>query len=102
MSITINGFARFDSDETGPMNAERVLRFLVRNREKAYKATENVIRPYDLSSLHVLLDAINTHGPSRRECWQRRLLIEGLDGSFGLFVTPKQEIPTCRPTAFRT
>lgn len=40
MPITIDEFDRFDSDESEPTNAERVLRFLVRNRENAYKATE--------------------------------------------------------------
>lgn len=40
MPITIDEFDRFDSDEAGPTNAERVLRFLIRNRENAYKATE--------------------------------------------------------------
>ena len=40
MPITIDEFDRFDADESEPTNAERVLRFLVRNRENAYRATE--------------------------------------------------------------
>ena len=40
MPITIDEFDQFDPNESGPTNAERVLRFLVRNRENAYRATE--------------------------------------------------------------
>lgn len=40
MPITIDEFDRFDPEASGLTNAERVLRFLVRNRENAYKATE--------------------------------------------------------------
>jgi hypothetical protein len=40
MPITIDEFDRFDPNGSGPTNAERVIRFLVRNRENAYRATE--------------------------------------------------------------
>lgn len=42
MPISIDDFDQFDSNERRETNAERVLRFLVRNRDKAYKATEIV------------------------------------------------------------
>ena len=39
MPISIDEFEAHDTDSE-PTNAERVLRFLARNREQAYKATE--------------------------------------------------------------
>lgn len=42
MPITIDEFEHFDStaDESEPTNAERIVQFLVQNREHAYTATE--------------------------------------------------------------
>ena len=40
MPISIDRFDEYDSSERPETNAQRVLRFLVTNRDKAFKATE--------------------------------------------------------------
>ncbi|AQL42737.1 TrmB family transcriptional regulator [Halorientalis sp. IM1011] len=59
MPISIDEFDEFDPGDRTVTNAERVLRFLVRNREQAFKAAEVADRTgVDENSIHPVLNRL--------------------------------------------
>lgn len=62
MPISIDEFESHDPDD-GPTNAERVVRFLARNRDKAYRATEIAASTgVNENSIHPVLNRLEERG----------------------------------------
>lgn len=62
MPISIDEFERHDPDE-GPTNAERVVRFLARNADQAYRAAEIAdATGVNENSIHPVLNRLHDRG----------------------------------------
>lgn len=68
MPISIDEFDAIDRRDHEPTNAERVLRYLVRNREKAFKASE-IADATDVASnsIHPVLGRLEDRGLVRHK-----------------------------------